>query len=79
MSVTGLVQVERISKSYGEQIAVNGVSFSIAPREIVGFVGPNGAGKSTTLRILTGLLAPDSGTVLLDGVDQRKHPTEFRS
>lgn len=79
MSTPGLVQVERISKSYGRQVAVDGVSFSIGPGEIVGFVGPNGAGKSTTLRILTGLVLPDSGTVSLDGVDQRSDPTGFRA
>jgi ABC-type multidrug transport system ATPase subunit len=78
MSVAGLVQVERISKTYGRQLAVDGVSFSIAPGEIVGFVGPNGAGKSTTLRMLTGLVMPDSGTVSLDGIDQRSDPTGFR-
>ena len=79
MTVSGLVQVERISKSYGRQLAVDGVSFSIAPGEIVGFVGPNGAGKSTTLRVLTGLITPDSGSVSLDGIDQRTDPTEFRA
>ena len=68
--MAGLVQVERISKSYGRQLAVDGVSFSIAPGEIVGFVGPNGAGKTTTLRVLTGLIAPDSGTVSLGGGEQ---------
>jgi len=79
MPVAGLVQVERISKSYGRQLAVDGVTFSIAPGEIVGFVGPNGAGKSTTLRVLTGLITPDSGSVSLDGIDQRTDPTGFRA
>lgn len=79
MAVSGLVQVERISKSYGRQLAVDGVSFSIAHGEIVGFVGPNGTGKSTTLRVLTGLITPDSGSVSLDGIDQRTDPTGFRA
>jgi ABC-type multidrug transport system ATPase subunit len=79
MPVVGLVQIEGISKSYGHQLAVDGVSFSIAPGEIVGFVGPNGAGKSTTLRVLTGLITPDSGSISLDGIDQRTDPTGFRA
>jgi ABC-type multidrug transport system ATPase subunit len=79
MAVSGLVQVERISKRYGRQLAVDEVSFSITPGEIVGFVGPNGAGKSTTLRVLTGLITPDSGRVSLDGIDQRTDPTGFRA
>jgi ABC-type multidrug transport system ATPase subunit len=79
MPVAGLVQVERISKKYGRQLAVDGVSFSITPGEIVGFVGPNGAGKSTTLRVLTGLITPDSGRVSVDGIDQRTDPTGFRA
>jgi len=79
MPEAGLVQVEGISKSYGRQLAVDGVSFSIEPGEIVGFVGPNGAGKSTTLRVLTGLITPDSGSVSLDGIDQRTDPTGFRA
>jgi ABC-type multidrug transport system ATPase subunit len=77
--VTGLVQIDGVSKRYGEQRAVDDLSFSIAPAEIVGFVGPNGAGKSTTLRILAGLVTPDSGSVLLDGIDQRADSTGFRS
>jgi ABC-type multidrug transport system ATPase subunit len=79
MAAAGLVQVARICKRYGQQLAVDGVSFSIAPGEIVGFVGPNGAGKSTTLRILTGLITADSGSVSLDGIDQRTDPTGFRA
>jgi ABC-type multidrug transport system ATPase subunit len=75
----GLLRVEQISKSYGTQGAVDDVSFSIASQEIVGFVGPNGAGKSTTLRMLSGLITPDSGSILLDGFDQRRHPTAFRA
>lgn len=73
------LSVDRIRKSYGPQLAVADVSFAVAPGEIVGFVGPNGAGKSTTLRILTGLLPPDAGTVTLDGLDSARQPTAFRA
>jgi ABC-type multidrug transport system ATPase subunit len=75
--MTGL-RVEGIRKSYSSQVVVNDVSFMVAPREIVGFVGPNGAGKSTTLRILTGLLAPDAGRVSLDDIDLHAQPRAFR-
>jgi lantibiotic transport system ATP-binding protein len=79
MPEAGLVRVEGVSKRYGRQLAVDGVSFAIEPGEIVGFVGPNGAGKSTTLRVLTGLIRPDSGSVSLDGIDQRTDPAGFRA
>jgi len=73
------LQVTGISKTYGRQNALRDVSFVVAPGEIVGLVGPNGAGKSTTLRIICGLLRPDSGGVRIDGIDQRKEPARFRS
>jgi lantibiotic transport system ATP-binding protein len=75
----GRLALEGVSKRFGSQIAVDDLSFSVAPGEIVGFVGPNGAGKSTTLRVLCGLLSPDSGRILLDGVDQRTDPIGFRA
>ncbi|NJW55006.1 ATP-binding cassette domain-containing protein, partial [Salinimicrobium oceani] len=55
------IQVNKISKFYGEQKALDEVSFSIQKGEIVGFLGPNGAGKSTLMKILTGYLQPSSG------------------
>jgi ABC-2 type transport system ATP-binding protein len=61
------IQVSQLVKQYGTQRAVDSISFSIAPGEIVGFLGPNGAGKSTTLKILTGYLAPDSGSAQVAG------------
>ena len=73
------LQVTDISKTYRRQTALRGVSFMVSPGEIVGLVGPNGAGKSTTLRIICGLLRPDSGGVLIDGIDQRKEPARCRS
>jgi ABC-2 type transport system ATP-binding protein len=79
MGESGGLQVEGISKRFGSQLTVDNLSFSVAPGEIVGFIGPNGAGKSTTLRIVTGLIAPDSGRVLLDGVDQRRDPIAYRT
>lgn len=57
------VQVSQLTKRYGAQVAVNEVSFTVNPGEIVGFLGPNGAGKSTTMKMITGYLEPDAGTI----------------
>ncbi len=64
-----MVEITELRKSYGDKKAVDGISFSVAEGEILGFLGPNGAGKSTTLNMLTGYLSADSGTVKIDGVD----------
>jgi ABC-type multidrug transport system ATPase subunit len=73
-----LLEFEHVSKAFGHQPALADVSFHLARGEIVGFAGPNGAGKSTTLRILVGLLRPDSGTVRVEGVDRRSASREVR-
>jgi ABC-2 type transport system ATP-binding protein len=64
-----VIEVEALSRRYGSRLAVNEVSFRVEPGEIVGFLGPNGAGKTTTLRMLTGYLAPTSGTIRIGGID----------
>ena len=61
------VEVNHIVKSYADKIAVNDLSFSIAPNEIFGLIGPNGAGKTTTLRMMMDIIKPDSGTVTILG------------
>ncbi|HEY9069551.1 MAG TPA: ABC transporter ATP-binding protein, partial [Candidatus Ozemobacteraceae bacterium] len=63
------VEVESLVKRFGEFVAVNGLSFSVAPGEVFGFLGPNGAGKSTTIRMLCGLLTPDGGRGSVGGFD----------
>lgn len=63
------IEVKGISKSYGEQKALNAVSFSVKKGEIVGFLGPNGAGKSTLMKILTTYLIADEGTASVNGHD----------
>jgi len=55
------------NRQYDEKVAVDGISFSIAPGEIVGYLGPNGAGKSTTIKMVTGILTPTSGSCSVDG------------
>ena len=68
-----ILSVENLCKSYGAVKAVDGVSLSVAPGEIVGLVGPNGAGKTTTINMILGVLAPSAGRVEIDGVDLATH------
>src|SRR6188768_3341393 len=72
------ISVESLSKEYGEQKAVNNISFELKPGELVGFLGPNGAGKSTTMKMITGYLAPTSGRARVCGFDSQTHPMEVR-
>lgn len=68
-----MITVEEISKTYGSIDALKKVSFEIGPGEIFGLLGPNGAGKTTTINILSTLLKPDSGRVVLNGMDLAQH------
>ncbi len=72
------IRVEGIQKRYGNQQAVGNVSFELQRGEIVGFLGPNGAGKSTTLKIITGYVQPDAGTIQVEGLSVAAHPLELR-
>ena len=62
-----MLELDSLSKRYGSTVALDGLSFQVAPGQILGFVGPNGAGKTTAMRIVIGVLEPDSGTVRWDG------------
>lgn len=66
-----MIEVENLSKRYGDKLAVDGLSFVIQPGIVTGFLGPNGAGKSTTMRMIAGLDAPTSGRVTVNGGDYR--------
>ncbi|HEY8398173.1 MAG TPA: gliding motility-associated ABC transporter ATP-binding subunit GldA [Flavihumibacter sp.] len=68
------ISVQSLQKVYGEQKAVNNITFTVNQGEIVGFLGPNGAGKSTTMKILTGYLQPDGGKAFIAGVDVAQDP-----
>jgi ABC-2 type transport system ATP-binding protein len=70
--------VENLVKIYGEQKAVNNISFTVQQGEIIGFLGPNGAGKSTTMKIITGFLKANSGKVLVNNIDVAKQPIEVK-
>lgn len=73
-----MIEVRNLVKEYGEYTAVKNISFSVAKGEILGFLGPNGAGKTTTMRILTGALAPTSGSVTISGFDVLENPLEVK-
>jgi len=72
------ITVKGISKSFGSLKAVNGLDLSVEPGEIRGLLGPNGSGKSTTMKIIMGMLKPDSGSVNVCGVDVKFKPVEAR-
>lgn len=72
------IKVNNLSKRYGTQWAINAISFSVSPGEIVGFLGPNGAGKSTTMKILAGFIPQTAGDVTMCGLDLKEHSLEIR-
>jgi ABC-2 type transport system ATP-binding protein len=72
------IVVSNLSKFYGEQKAVNGISFSLGKGDIVGFLGPNGAGKSTTMKMITCYLTLDAGEVFVCGIDVVKDPIAIK-
>jgi len=73
------IQVENITKKYGQQLALNNVSFEVKAGEVVGFLGPNGAGKSTLMKILTGYLAPNQGIARICGLKVDGDKIDFRA
>ena len=73
-----MIQVENITKRYGNFTAVDGISFDIDEGEIVGFLGPNGAGKSTTMNMITGFIEPSEGRIIVDGYDISKKPKKAK-
>jgi len=73
-----VIQAIGLTKRYGDLVAVEGVDFSIARGEVVGFLGPNGAGKTTTIRMLTGFLPPTDGTAVIAGYDIFSNPIAAR-
>ena len=66
-AVQGLIQARELTKRYGDKVAVDHLSFDVEPGMVTGFLGPNGAGKSTTMRLITGLDRPDTGTATIGG------------
>jgi len=72
------IEVNNLTKIYGTQKAVDGISFKVQKGEIVGFLGPNGAGKSTTMKMITGYLQPDGGEAFVSGIAVNNQPLETK-
>jgi ABC-2 type transport system ATP-binding protein len=73
-----MIEVQALSKRYGDKVAVDDLSFAVQPGHVTGFLGPNGAGKSTTMRMIVGLDHPTAGTATVDGRRYRDHPAPLR-
>lgn len=78
MNNTPLLRVDCLQRSYGKLCAVQNISFDLHKGEVLGFLGPNGAGKSTTMQMLSGILAPDKGKILIQGKDTARQPAKVR-
>ena len=79
MTQETLIHVEHLSRHYGPNIAVNNIQFELKRGEVVGFLGPNGAGKTTSMQMLTGNLAPTTGTVKICGIDLLERPRQAKA
>jgi ABC-2 type transport system ATP-binding protein len=73
-----MIETENLSRSYGGRVALHRLNLQVAPGEILGFLGPNGAGKSTTVKILTGMIRPDSGRASVAGFDVVRDPLDVK-
>jgi ABC-2 type transport system ATP-binding protein len=74
-----LLEIRNVTKSYGRLTAVYDASFTVRSHEVCGYLGPNGSGKSTTIKMITGMLEPTTGTVLYKGQDIRKDLIAYKS
>ncbi len=74
-----MITIKNLSKRYGDKLAVDDLTFSVAPGEVLGFLGANGAGKSTTMRMIAGFISPTTGQVSVCGHDIEKAPVEAKS
>ena len=74
-----MIEITSVSKTYSGKVkAVDNLTLTIHPGEIIGFIGPNGAGKTTTIKMMTGILKPDSGSIKLNGIDIQEQPLEAK-
>ncbi len=73
-----MIELKNLTKRYGNTLAVNNISLSVAKGEICGFIGPNGAGKTTTIRMMGGVLAPTEGSIIIDGINMADDPESVK-
>ena len=76
---TTLIETQAVVKRYGDQLAVNTISFEVQAGEVFGFLGPNGAGKTTTIKMIVGLLQPTSGMIRVAGFDVQTQPLQAKA
>jgi len=76
--VTAMVDIQGLTKRFGPITAVDDISFQVSRGEVLGFLGPNGAGKSTSMKMITGFLAPDAGTITIEGDDVAEYPVRVK-
>ena len=76
--MANFIVLDNLRKSFGNIVAVNGISMTVDKGDILGFIGPNGSGKSTTMKMATGFLTPDMGTSHICGISMNKHPKEAK-
>lgn len=75
-----MIEIKNVSKTYSGKVkAVDTINLTVEAGEIIGFIGPNGAGKTSTIKMMTGILSPDEGQILLNGVDIKTHPLEAKT
>lgn len=74
-----MIQVKKLVKKYGGHVAVDDLTFTVEQGKIYGFLGPNGAGKTTTMNVMTGYIAANGGTVIIDGHDILKEPLKAKA
>ena len=73
-----MIEIKHVTKTFGSKTAVDHIDLNIPAGEIVGFIGPNGAGKTTTIKMMSGVLEPDEGDILIDGKSIRREPLEAK-
>jgi ABC-2 type transport system ATP-binding protein len=73
-----MIEINAVSKNFAATTALSQISFQVRKGEVLGFLGPNGAGKTTTMKLITGFWQPDSGQILIDGLDVVTHVNQSK-